>query len=205
MYRDQSAADLRLHVVEGEIDTRHFSVFESTTRTVGRIRVEAGIIGASHFVECVQAVGIEGTRRRALTEVFACEAVADKHLVYAADLAALPRPLSLRLDSGVAYRFEHRVTNIDSSARELDDLRSKIKTASGADTLGLSRAFPGVAGQAAETLVWVRVGADGPSSSHSHSISLSIETAHCYPNEAAVVLSRSAIVLARAGPPIGVR
>lgn len=63
---DQSADALRLTLVDGECDLGQFSILsEATLRLPRGDVIQAGIIGASHFLSV-------GTGARRFTEVFAC-------------------------------------------------------------------------------------------------------------------------------------
>ena len=65
VYKDESATDLRLHLIPGLVEKSRFSILKQGNLSFGDLHIEAHIIGASHMIH----YAIQG---RQLTEVLAC-------------------------------------------------------------------------------------------------------------------------------------
>ncbi|MCK5614513.1 DUF2617 family protein [Candidatus Pacearchaeota archaeon] len=183
-YQDQSADDLRLTVLAGELDVSQFSVMSEQTITSSHLGIHAAIIGASHFVE-VQWDDIR------INEVFACTEVSSN------GPKAHYGPLNLVV-GGVALKFANRVKYIFNAeawqwaqgANKLSQLLNKIKGGSITNNnIGLTFQFPG--GDIKKppiTIFWLEI------LPHKTSQQINIETIHAYPNEDRIVYTQSSII-----------
>lgn len=188
VYIDQSAEELRLNVVGGPLDLTQFTVLSSDAIAGARLQLCAGIIGASH----VFALRHEALPE--LHEVLACGELEPTRVparrLYSGRVGELSGPLECAPATGLAYRFDSRVLRAKDGRDELQALERRVaRAAPRRDEIGLAYRFP-VARQAPgspppQTVVWVGV---QPGEREIH-----VETAHCYPNEQAIVFSQSRI------------
>ena len=185
MYIDQSAAELRLHVVGGRLDLSQFTVLRTGAVDGPNLRVRAGIIGASHVL------AIQRGKEPPLHEVFACldlQNDAQAKRLYSS--AATELPVAIECEpAGLGYRFRSRVTDDRGARDELALLEARIaraRTGRQSSELGLAHEFPALPGEKApKTLVWV--GLDAATQS------VKVETAHYYPNEGTIVFSETRV------------
>lgn len=176
-YIDQSPAELRLTLVEGELDLAVFNVLDEQAANLAGVRIEARIIGASHII----TYHAEGVR---LHEIFAC---AGPEGVSSWRLAELEHSPVGRCLPGFRYGFSAR--SVVWSDPEPGVLVSMTRLAESADqsdgTLRLVRHFPrGDSCVTPKTVVLV--------SSHDDR-RITAVTAHSYPNVRGLVLSRSTL------------
>lgn len=182
VYVDQSALDLRLTLIQGEVDPAQFHVLEYGSLQDRSFSVRAGIIGASHYV----TVDLHGSR---FTEVFACMDVeSDTKPVCSLPISEIIgfRPPAIHeveytYDFGARlYSWEQgeaHAARIEQAAREALDRP---------DEIGLVHVFPGaVDGRIPKTILSLRW---SRSSRHLH-----IETVHSYPNEGNIVITQTAV------------
>ena len=193
VYIDQSACELRLNVVGGPLDLTQFTVLSSDAIAGARLQLSAGIIGASH---------VFALRHQALPElheVLACAELAPTpvpaHRFYSGRVDELSGPLECAPATGFVYRFDSQVVDLAAGQPELAALETRVQRAAARrDEIGLAYRFPAArdASRTAspKTIVWVGVDAG------EHEIR--VETAHCYPNEKAIVFSESRIEIERA-------
>ena len=186
MYIDQSAYDLRLHVVGGRLDLSQFTLLAAGRLGGPELRVQAGIIGASHVL------AIQRGDEPLLHEVFACTEVrgdARTERLYTGAVKELPASLECAAGGGLGYRFRSRVTETGEAREVLAGLEVRISRAAAGrrrDELGLAHVFPALpGGEAPKTLVWVSLDAALQR--------VRVETAHCYPNEGTIVFSETRI------------
>ncbi len=208
MYIDQSAAELRLNVVGGPLDPSQFT-FLASDRIVGAaLHVRAGIIGASHVFE------VRHARLPALHEVFACcdvRAPAEPaRQLFSGDLCDLAGAFECEPADGIDYCFSSEVGDLSAGAADLARLESKVQAARRRPgEIGLAHTFPsapllgtslpstlpgtlpgtlprtGGSINVPKTVVWVGLDPDERR--------VRVETAHCYPNEQAIVFSATRI------------
>ena len=191
MYIDQSASELRLHVVGGRLDLSQFTLLAAGRLEGPELRVRAGIIGASHVLE------IQRRDEPPLHEVFACTDVRDDtrlQRLYSGAVQELPAAIECAPAAGFGYRFSSRVTDTEGAREALASLEARIaRTVAGGQPgeLGLAHVFPALpGGQAPKTLVWVSLDAAARR--------VRVETAHCYPNEGMIVFSETRVDAASA-------
>ena len=111
-YQDQSAADLRFHLLEGELAATQFTVLERGALSVAGIQLDASIIGASHWLRLRVDGGPD------LHEVFACgPVVAGRESSRLAGPGTLPlRRVEKDLRNGRSYRFRAEVRSQSDAA-----------------------------------------------------------------------------------------
>ncbi len=135
VFEDQSADALWLTLVDGDLDTNQFSIVTEAELQLPRGGVlQAGIIGASHFLSVVR----DGRR---FTEVFACTQARAENT-----LARFPLPNLVHapvvLDGG-RYQFEARkIPWTPEGMDERDRLLEEIAFTGGGTSIGLSFVFP---------------------------------------------------------------
>lgn len=190
-YRDQSAADLRFHLLEGAQDAGDFEVFASGRLASDGVVLRADIIGASHRL----VFGAESSPSPSVQEVLACAAPSGaRGSLVAGVLADLPQELAFGLDAGrLDYRFARWEARGDAARAGMRDVARRVDAAARANPgLGLSVLFPPDPkrgdGAPPRTLVAALPDQDG---------GIEVRTAHGYPNERTAVLTCTRI--ARAG------
>jgi hypothetical protein len=192
MYIDQSAAELRLNVVDGPLDLSQFTLLAADRIFGTRLSVRAGIIGASHVLE-VRHPGLP-----ALHEVFACCDVrpppAPGRQLYSGGVLDLAGAFECEPADGFGYRFRSEVADLAAAASVLARLEERVGDCAGSPgQIGLHYTFPCSprspdSPAPPKTVVWAALDPDERS--------VRVETAHCYPNEGSVVFSESRIRLA---------
>lgn len=135
VFTDQSADDLWLTLASGELDTRQFSVLAEAQATIPRFgRVQAGIIGASHFLSVTR----NGAR---FTEVFACMPdVRTERTLGRYPLRSLENTPVIYADDG--YWFSTRKVPWDEGTEERDQLLRQVALTKATPGIGLSYLFP---------------------------------------------------------------
>ena len=178
-YKDLSAHALRLRLYAGLVDWPGITVFARGRAVRGDLAIDASVIGTSHVME-VRSGSL------ALTELLACDAPASTRPV------VLWQPGDSAVEyvgrGDACYRFDANVLGLERSADELSQLRKLIRGARMSSTeVGLAYRFPsGIDGPwTAETLVWAAAMPGG----------VVARTAHTYPSEGLVALSRTRIEL----------
>jgi hypothetical protein len=200
VYKDQSASDLRLHLLRGELDLRQFALLDAARLERPRLRVHACIIGASHLLQ----VELPGAAR--FNEVFACAEVGTaSQRVFRGPLEELPGALELEIAAGASYRFRSRLATDSRRWEPLRALEERVRRARArqgeSGELGLCFEFPrhptprrsDPAGaqrcdEAPKTMLWAGVDASGGT--------LRVESVHSYPNEDCAVFSETRIRVA---------
>lgn len=188
VFQDQSANTLQLNIVEGELDTSQFCTVARECMEIGpSIRVEAAIIGASHYVSF-------HVRGRVLHEVFACVPAKAPNVVGSLrpgqDMSGM---LSFRLETQPAFRYTLKSLCVmhwdNDGADELARLERLIQESESQDQcIGLSFAFPkGNLPEEPKTLVFAQY--------HPYVNSIYVETAHAYPNEGTIAFTTSEVLL----------
>ena len=186
-YRDQSAHDLRLELLGGDLDLAQFRVLDRARLELDWVALDARIIGASHLIR----IDLPGADR--VHEILACgPVIGGVRTLYSGGVRALPGRLDLPLAEGVAYCFASELCSAVAGAPRLGALERRIESARGAARggrqLGLRFDFPpapraGASRESPRTLAWLGIDPDGEA--------IEVETAHSYPNEGSVVFSRT--------------
>jgi len=184
VYQDQSAKDLNLNVLLGNVDTSQFCVLETGRVILGNFQVTAGIIGASHFV-------IAQFRDRCVSEVFACTEI----------ISDLPRIFFQPLKQGQGFRVHVTMNKIgyqfESIMAKLDSVFTKIAIQNNRNFVSVQKAreheiglyyrFPALNTDKAppETIVLVEVVEEKKQ--------VLLNSIHVYPNEGNAVHTFGAI------------
>ena len=182
VYKDQSATELRLHIVADKVDFRQFTPLAVARLERPRLQLHAGIIGASHIVQISSA-------NQHLSEVLACTALPkDISTRCSRWVSDLTEPLDFRPSPAMHYAFE--VQHLDSREGRpafqalVENIARTSQASIQSSSIGLDYSFPETPrGTAPQTLVWAMI---NNASQH-----VSIKTAHSYPNEDAIVFSHS--------------
>ncbi|MAG35600.1 MAG: hypothetical protein CL878_05060 [Dehalococcoidia bacterium] len=176
VYQDDSASRLRLTIVDGELDATELRVLARAEQRFGaHIRVAAAIIGSSHVIRYEAGA-------RVWHEVFACVSLSsEQSRLYTASVAALTEPVELAPDDQTRYTFSATVTDWSAGETVLRRLEQQVKDGDG---LGLVYQFPTTGRlDPPQTIVSVRL-------TPPQSVVI-VETAHSYPNEGTIVLTRA--------------
>ena len=185
IYKDQSAAELRLHVVADRVDFQYFRPLATVRLEQPRFQVRASIIGASHIIH----IAYDNTHH--VSEILACTDIPPALQPAFSDwIVNLARPIDLQLTPALHYHFAAQRTDSQSGQPAFRALAQRIVQAS-ADTAlsssaGLDYSFPATSrGPAPQTLVWVML--DKPRQR------VTLKTAHSYPNEDTIIFSDSCV------------
>lgn len=189
MYKDQSASELRLSLLGGDLDLCQFNVLDADSIERRGMRIDASIIGASHVLR------LSSKRSRMLHEVLACTDVqARSRPLFSGSVEELPPSLQLCVGGGVSYHFESRVSDSLQGARGLAALERRIAVAAARpDEIGLCHRFPRPSGAVGAPVTLVHVSDGGAV------LGLRVTTAHSYPNDGAIVFSHTQLVAGHGG------
>ena len=203
-YKDQSAGELRLHVVAGWLDVGRFPPLATARLERNGLCVQASVIGASHVIRIADTQ--TGNQTERVTEIVACGTLpADISPVFSGWLKDISSAIELQLSPRLRYCFAASHTDRRSGLPRFQALEQRIAEDSPpASDLGLDYSFPehlpeppsgsfqeraseapAKTGTAPRTLVSVAL---DPSARR-----VTIETAHSYPNEDTIVFSHSAV------------
>ena len=190
-YKDQSAAELRLHVLADRVDFQHFRPLATVRMEQPQFQVQASIIGASHIIH----IAYDDTQH--VCEILACTDIPSALQPAFSDwIVNLTRPIDLQLTPALHYRFEARRTDSRRGQPAFRALAQRIVRA-GTDTApsssaGLDYSFPATPrGPAPQTLVWVMLNKPNQR--------VTIKTAHSYPNEETIIFSDSCVTIRQVG------
>ena len=203
-YKDQSAGELRLHVVAGWLDVGRFPPLATARLDRNGLYVQASVIGASHVIRIADPQTDARTGR--VTEIVACGTLpADLSAAFSGWIEDMSSTVELQLSPRLRYCFAASRTDRRSGLPRFQALEQRIaedplsatdlgldysfperrpEPPSGALHEGASEALPKT-GTAPRTLVCVAL--DPPARR------VTIETAHSYPNEDTIVFSHSAV------------
>lgn len=175
-YKEQSARDLRLNVVQGDFDLSQFQIFKSKVLRVSpEFTLSAMIIGQSHAV-CFQV----GDRR--LYEIFACGEVKTlQRRAFCRHLSEVADTFRMDFHHGFKYGFLATTRSWLQGSAEILRMKSDAKKFGG---FSLSYDFPRGASREPATTVVTGFANEAKSS-------LIVRTAHSYPNEETIVISSS--------------
>lgn len=189
-YLDQSAGALRLQLHAGALDRRALPVLCRAELRTSEWRLSAHIIGASHWLR-FEARADAGTP--ALHEVFACARLgAQRPLGRARVGESLERSVP---GAGGAwrYRFESLVLDARRGRDALEGLETRVQrtpgTATAHDDLALVHRFPVDRSAVSSALGGPRTLVAAARAERA----IVVDSAHVYPNEDRVVLSRTSL------------
>ena len=186
-YKDQSAAELRLHVVADRVDLQHFRPLATVCLKQPRFQVQASIIGASHIIH----ISYDNTHH--VSEILACTDIPPALQPAFSDwIMNSARPIDLQLTPALHYHFTAQRTNSQRGQPTFRALAQRIVQASTdtapSSSAGLDYSFPATPRDPApQTLVWVML--DKPSQR------VTLKTAHSYPNEETIIFSDSCVTI----------
>ena len=190
-YKDQSAAELRLHVLADRVDFQHFRPLAMVRLEHPQLQVQASIIGTSHIIH----IAYDNTQH--VCEILACTDIPPTLQPAFSDwIVNLTRPIDLQLTPALHYHFEAQRTDSQHGQPAFRALAQRIVQA-GTDTApssnaGLDYSFPATSrGPAPQTLVWVTL--DKPSQR------VTLKTAHSYPNEDTIIFADSCVTKRQCG------
>jgi len=105
--KDISYKKLQLAVLEGKVDLSHLNVFKSAFNTIPSlsVKIQAGIIGTSHFVQ------IENAQGEFFTEIFACDVLEKKDLKPLCFLPIDEITSPVKIPSSHSYEFSFQKQN----------------------------------------------------------------------------------------------
>ena len=184
-YKDQSAAELRLHVLADRVDFQHFRPLATVRLEQPQFQVQASIIGASHIIH----IAYDNTQH--VCEILACTDIPPTLQPAFSDwIVNLARPIDLQLTPALHYHFEAQQTDSQRGQSAFQALAQRIVQAStdtaSSSSAGLDYSFPATSrGPAPQTLVWVMLDKTSPR--------VTLKTAHSYPNEDTIIFSDSCV------------
>jgi hypothetical protein len=191
-FKDVSASSLCLNLVSGHVDVSTLHPISETglSLTIGGIamKIELGILGASHFMSLASISG-----NRALTEVVACTGVGatDQQLYFGPlgckQIVPFTQPI---FDGALIYTFSARTerwsgpapSTVGKLARNIAQANQDVDR----PTVGLTFEFPRSSNvhtdQQPMTLVYLETDPDR---------GIRLQTVHSYPNDSVVVVTES--------------
>ncbi len=186
-YKDQSAAELRLHVLADRVDFQHFRPLATVRLEHPQLQIQASIIGVSHIIH------ITYDKTQHVCEILACTDIPPTLQPPFSDrILNQARPIDIQLTPMLHYHFESQRTDSQRGqpafrtlAQRIVQTRADTTPLSGA---GLDYSFPATpCGLAPQTLVWVML--------DKTSQRVTAKTAHSYPNEDTIIFSDSWVTL----------
>jgi hypothetical protein len=195
IYADQSASELHLHLLRGDLDLAQFTVLETASLRRPWVELTACIVGASHVLR------VELPGESPLHEILACGPVSGSAERLFDDRATdLERGVTLDIAPGRTYGFRSWVLRGDEGREPLTEMEARLRRARATRDdreLGIRFDFPAepsrplsVVGAGPTTLLLVSSFEPG---SGAEDATICVETAHSYPNDRAVVFSRTEI------------
>ena len=184
-YKDQSATELRLHVLADRVDFQHFRPLATVRLEQPQFQVQASIIGASHIVH------IAYNNAQHVSEILACTDIPSALQPAFSDwIVNLTHPIDLQLTQALHYHFTAHRTDSRRGQPAFQALAQRIVQARTdtalSSSIGLDYSFPATPrGPAPQTLVWLML--DKPSQR------VTVKTAHSYPNEETIIFSDSCV------------
>ena len=184
-YKDQSAAELRLHVLADRVDFQHFRPLATVRLEQPQFQVQASIIGASHIIH----IAYDNTQH--VSEILACTDIPSTLQPAFSDwIVNLTHPVDLQLTPALHYHFTAHRTDSRRGQPAFQALAQRIVQARTdtalSSSIGLDYSFPATPrGPAPQTLVWLML--DKPSQR------VTVKTAHSYPNEDTIIFSDSRV------------
>ena len=102
--KDISYKKLQLAVLEGEVDLSHLNIFKEVYNNIPTfgVKVHAGIIGTSHFVQ------IQKTDGSLFTEIFACDVLEKNENQPLCFLPIKKITSPVEIQSSLSYRFTYQ-------------------------------------------------------------------------------------------------
>lgn len=177
-YQDQSAEDLRLNLVQGAVDKKQLTVLCTGNIEVPYGRVEAGIIGASHYLEFTLPNG-----HIVFTEVFACTEIESTEKIF---YGGLQDAGSIKKHfKDMTYTFRVRNMKWGAGEAEFEHLMEVVKSAFNQFQFGLQFSFPKTDDLEFPPVTLMYVQADP------ENMAVEVKTLHAYPSDKALVFTET--------------
>lgn len=175
-FKDQSASQLKLHLTKGIADVAALQILQMGKVRFGNVQIEAGILGASHYVKW-------WTEGGAFTEVLACVSAWPNQTYLASQhLSSLKTTSEFEPVPSWKYYFHHWQSDWEKGQENVDSIKTQLQKMASTDGLGLHFSFPGYNG--AETLLLIENSKKG----------IFAQSLHAYPNEGKLIFSKSYIL-----------
>lgn len=180
-YVDQSADLLRFYLIRGMVNVQALTVLRQTSFAWSGLQIEAGILGASHYLR------IDEKGQEPLFEIFACAELKEAaSLITSGPLQSIKSSIVSKIGS-LEYSFVPRRVSWREGERQLEVMLKEANSAHAEQgTFGLHFEFPSNTPEAAHKPITVIRGSYTPSR-------CLVRTAHCYPNEETIVLTTTVI------------
>ena len=177
-YQDQSSKALMLQLVQGAVDKKLLTVLCTGSIKVPYGNINAGIIGASHYLEFVDFDG-----KVLFTEVFACVDIGSDNQVYSGDLRDAS---SIRKHfDNLTYDFKSRAYGWDRGEVNFLKLTELVDKSINQFQFGLQFSFPCEDQLEFPPVTLVHVKADPIK------LDVEVRTIHAYPNEGVLVFTET--------------
>ena len=181
-YIDQSAKELRLNLVDGQLDKAPLSVLITDNKILGYIDIEAGIIGASHFVT------FKFNDKDIFNEVFACIELPDSgDRCFVGKVFNKTEPIKYFTKDVFSYEFISEVLdwNEDTEKKYKIFENEVEKSSNDKGKIGLTYVFPSRENDRFQAKTEVNI--------YETNDAIVVETLHAYPNEDKCVFTKSTI------------
>ncbi len=182
-YVDQSAQELRLNLVDGQLDKTPLSVLITDNIVLGSIDIEAGIIGASHFVS-FSFKDVKYT----FNEVFACIELSDSSdKCFVGKVFDKTEPIKYFIKDVFSYEFTSEILdwNMNTQKKYLNFENEVEKSSNDKRRIGLTYLFPSTKNDKFEAKTQVNV--------HKTNGAIVVKTLHAYPNEDKCVFTKTTL------------
>jgi len=181
VYIDQSAKELRLNLVDGQLDKAPLSVLVTDNNVLGSIDIEVGIIGASHFVSFL-------VKKEYFNEIFACiELPESGNRCFVGKVFNKAEPIKYFKKGVFSYEFTSEILDWNTKTQiKYKNFEKQVEEASNdKKRIGLSYIFPSAKNDKfyAKTEVMVYRTDDA----------IVVKSLHAYPNEDKCVFTKSTI------------
>jgi hypothetical protein len=175
-YQDQSAHNLILSFAEDDIDLAQFRILTEGWVDNDNLIVQAGIIGASHFVKINSDKGV-------IYEVFSCiEVESNQSVLYCEPLDSILKEATITIkNEQVQCSFQIKSERWESGKQQLKQMEEEgVNTKT--NQLYLAHNFTGInPDYQPKTLVNLRLEPE----------ELFLKTVHAYPNEERIIFTQS--------------
>ncbi|MCD4817073.1 MAG: DUF2617 family protein [Candidatus Cloacimonetes bacterium] len=178
-YIDQSASNLLLTIVKGDLDMTQFNILSEEKIQYPDLKIISRIIGGSHIIT-IQSKDI------VLHEIFACISVKDKKpFLLCKPLKDIESNVFLKFENQLNYQFSSSCQTSEEGFNKLQEIEILAKNRKTNNKHGLIFEFPGNNDSAPKTIIYtVLMGKN-----------IEIKTAHSYPNEQKIVFTETKVKL----------
>jgi hypothetical protein len=182
IYIDQSAKELRLNLVDGQLDKAPLSVLITDKNILGSIDIEAGIIGASHYIS------FKFGNKNIFNEVFACiELPNSGDKCFVGKVFNRTEPIKYFTKGVFSYEFTSEVLDWNTGTQQKYTLfeNEVEKSSNDKRKIGLTYIFPSTENDKFKAKTEVNV--------YEVNGAIVVETLHAYPNEDKCVFTKSTV------------